>query len=433
MDKKFKGKTLLVLGSNVGSEDIVRYSKNNGAYTIVADYLPPNQSPAKLIADEHWLISTVDTEALYSKAKKKHVDGIFAGISELNLLSAMSLSEKLGLRFYCKRKQWDLIENKASFRKLCESFSVPCPHTYHTGGIMTDEQYSSIEYPVILKPVDSSSSIGVVICNCEKELRDNIQYSLECSKARQVIIEEYFEGEEFAAHYTISNGIVSFSSMDKRYPIAVNEGNVTTIPIARVYPSPYIDNYITQVNDNLKKMIGSLDLNTGVLFVQGLYNKVKNKFVIFEAGLRSAGEMPCRFIAPVNGIDYMNNIVDYILLGEGSIDISKDDPNFHGKSCALISFVTKGGVVGDIEGIELVTEKYKEIIGHECRYKVGDITPNGNTLRQIMIRFVIVSNGVDEMTKIIQYINNTVKVLDNEGNEMCLKFDAQLLKQEDIC
>lgn len=36
----FDGKKLLLLGSNVGTLDIIRYAKENGAYAIVADNLP---------------------------------------------------------------------------------------------------------------------------------------------------------------------------------------------------------------------------------------------------------------------------------------------------------------------------------------------------------------------------------------------------------
>ena len=38
--KKFEGKKLLLLGSNVGTLDLIRYAKEHGAITIVADYLP---------------------------------------------------------------------------------------------------------------------------------------------------------------------------------------------------------------------------------------------------------------------------------------------------------------------------------------------------------------------------------------------------------
>lgn len=44
--KKFEGKKLLLLGSNVGTEDMILYAKSNGAYTIVADNLPVSKSGA---------------------------------------------------------------------------------------------------------------------------------------------------------------------------------------------------------------------------------------------------------------------------------------------------------------------------------------------------------------------------------------------------
>ena len=49
----YEGKKLLVLGGKpIGSVELVERAKELGAYVIVADYLPIEQSPAKRIADE---------------------------------------------------------------------------------------------------------------------------------------------------------------------------------------------------------------------------------------------------------------------------------------------------------------------------------------------------------------------------------------------
>ena len=86
MEQYFNGKTLLVLGSNVGSVEIVHYARAHGAHTIVADYFEPEKSAAKLVADEHALISTADVPQLEQLIKARHIDGVLAGISEFNLL-----------------------------------------------------------------------------------------------------------------------------------------------------------------------------------------------------------------------------------------------------------------------------------------------------------------------------------------------------------
>ena len=45
-------KKLLILGSNTGTKEIITYARNQGIYTIVADYLEPEQSIGKQLADE---------------------------------------------------------------------------------------------------------------------------------------------------------------------------------------------------------------------------------------------------------------------------------------------------------------------------------------------------------------------------------------------
>ena len=422
---KFEGKKLLLLGSNVGVLDIIRYAKENGAITIVADDLPVEKSVGKRYADENVLISTADIDRLKEYIKEKRIDGVFAGISEFNLLKAMELCHCFGFPFYCTYEQWDLIGNKASFRELCLKHSVPCPKTYFTGSIVPEDAIKAIHYPVVVKPVDASASVGVAICKDEEDLANAIPTAISHSKGKQIIIEEFFEGEEFTAHYTIVNGDVSLSCIDNRVPVAVHVGNVTTVPIARVYPSTFINEYMEQINDKVKDLCKSLNLNNGVLFVQGLYNRQKNEFSIFEAGLRCAGEAPYRIIKKVNGISFMNNFVDYALLGRVvDYDMTKENPFLKGKSCCVTSFVSKGGMVGKIIGFKEIQSKVPSIIDSEFRYQEGDVTPDGNTLRQIVLRFVLVCDTKEQMIRDVETINNSVQVLDDKGNELCSKCDA---------
>ena len=422
----FDGKKLLLLGSNVGTLDIIRYAKDNGAYTIVADNLPVERSFGKQFADDNVLISTADTESLKKYIRENKVDGVLAGISEFNLMKAMELCHYFDFPFYCTREQWDLIENKDSFRDLCLKFDVPCPRTFFAGKTVPTEIINAIQYPVIVKPVDSSASVGVTICRDYQSLHNAIPEAITNSEKGRIIIEEFFEGEEFTAHYIIINGKVLLSSVDNRVPVAVHSGDVTTVPLARIYPSTFIREYIDQVNDKMIDLCKALALSAGVLFVQGLYNRQRNRFCIFEAGLRCAGEAPYRIIERVNGVSFMNLFVDYALLGKVEhYDSTNEDPFLKGKSCCVTSFVSRGGMVGGIYGYEDIEKNVPSIVDKECRYYVGDMTPCGDTLRQIVMRFVLVCNSREQMVDDIERINREIKVLDNEGKDLCLTFDIR--------
>ena len=168
----------------------------------------------------------------------------------------------------------------------------------------------------------------------------------------------------------------------------VHEGNVTTIPAARVYPALFLDQYKASVNPQMISLCESLGLEYGILFAQGFYDPCDKSFSIFEAGLRSAAECPCRFMENITGQNHIHMLVDYILTGSSDYDLNCESPNLRGKTCGIISFSSIGGKVGSIEGLKETLDELPGIIRFENRYPVGSVAPDGNTLRQLMLRFI---------------------------------------------
>lgn len=426
----FKGKTLLLLGSNVASSDIVQYVNAQGGRTIVTDFYPREKSKAKQFATEALMLSTADIPALKQVVEEKNVNAVLAGVSEFNILKAQELSTECQLPFYCTREQWNAIEHKGQFRAKCIEHGVPCPRTYFTGSQPDAHALQTIEYPVIVKPVDASASTGITICHNEGELMPAIRIACEASGSGCIIIEQFFTGDEFTATYTVVDHQIALSVVDNRYPVTLNEG-ATSIPLFRSYPSTFTEEYEKQVDVPMKQLIASLGMVTGTYFVQGLYNREKNTFCMFEAGLRCAGEAPYRILEAVNGVNYLHNIVEYSLNGTVTqYDIQKEAPDLHGKKCGVLSYVSPGGIVSRIEGYDSIVKTLPSIIDSECRYKVGDTIPSGNTLRQIVLRFVLICDSLEELANTINRINEGISVLDANGTELCVKFDSSRLYTE---
>lgn len=338
----------------------------------------------------------------------------------------MEVAKQCELPFYCTKVQWDSIESKDSFRKMCYLYGIPCPKTYYTGE-PDGCSLENISYPVVLKPVDASASEGVHICHDRNELLQWLPEAGEFSEKGHIIIEQFFPGYEFTAHYTIHHGRARLACMDNRYPVAVHDGSVTTVPVARIYPSLFLDKYIDQVNESMLDLCEGIGIDEGVLFIQGIYNEDNNSFAVFEAGLRSAGEAPYRFIERVNGINYTNLLVDSALGVDSTYDQSKEDPYLKGRCCGVVSFVGRSGIVGQIEGINEAVTAMKSVIDYEIRYPVGSRVPDGDTLRQLLVRFVMVCDNREQMVKDINFLNTAVQVKDIEGKNMVIKMAPERL------
>ena len=96
-----------------------------------------------------------------------------------------------------------------------------------------------------------------------------------------------------------------------------------------------------------------------------------------------------------------------------------------GKCCCITSFVSKGGTIGKIVGYNEINNRVHSIVDSECRYRVGSVIPNGNTLRQIILRFVLVCDTLEQMAHDVEEINSSVNVSDDRGEDLCLRFNVR--------
>lgn len=421
---KFDGKKLLVLGTSVGSVEIVQYAKSEGAYVIVTDYLPIEKSQAKKYADEVADISTVDVEKLCEFGREKGINGVFCGVSEVNLVSVNKVAERLGLPCYFTKEQWELCENKEVFKALCRRFDIPVSKKYEFNENITEKDLSVIEYPVIVKPVDQSAAIGIHICCNESELRAGYEDAVKKSFCHKAIVEQYIVGEEFSASYTIINGEIRLSTMGDKYLNRDQEGFIP-LPEAYVYPSKNLKRYETEISPKVKAMIRHIGLENGTFFIQGVTDG--ENMAVFEAGLRMGGTALFRFVDRINKINILKLLTDYSLTGKIDADISLEDPTLKGMRCCLLSLLNKGGKIASIDGVEEAS-KVDGVLESVVRYSEGETILKSGTLKQSHIRFFVACDSAEKLAKSIQQIQKTVSVSDEKNQNMLLsKFDVSKL------
>ena len=412
--KRFDGKILLELGTSVGSVDIVRYAKDNGAYIIVSDYLEPSRSAAKRYADKIYDVSTNDVEGLLKICQDNNVNAVICGVSESILQTVRVIAEKLKLPVYFNEDQWNRFMNKDCFRSICRKYKVPTPTTFYTGSINDIRDITEYEYPVIIKPVDAAANAGISICNNADELKLALKHAANHSKRESVIIEQYVEGEEISSTYVIQNHNCKMVCMGTKYPY-IDKNGLRALANAYVYPSPEIDNYVKNIDANVKKMFIEEGLDNCTIFLQGIHRD--GEYYIFEAGLRMEGTGSYRITSQMNGQNFLEFMVDNAMGVSTKYDHSKEDPFFGGRKCVLFSQIVKGGQIDSVVGYEEII-KNEMIFSSEQRRFPGDIIMSDGTLRQIIFRYLIFGDDMKSVVALIKKIQDTVKALDKEGTNI---------------
>lgn len=163
----YKGKKLLVLGGAGPHSKVVEAAKEMGIYTIVTDYLPVSvYSPAKLIADESLMNNIYDVEELIEFGKKNKIDGVISFCIDPTQRPAQRIAEGLGILAFGTWEQVVALTDKNVFKNICKKYNVDIIPSYTESDIQND----NIEYPILIKPVDSRGSRGIKVCDTKEEL-----------------------------------------------------------------------------------------------------------------------------------------------------------------------------------------------------------------------------------------------------------------------
>ena len=415
-----QGKRLLVLGGTSASLDLVKQAKKLGVYTIVTDESPVEERVAKQIADECAMVSTSDMEGLAALVREKRIDGVFCGPSEFNIQNMIELCEKTGLRCYADSETWRRCANKDVFKQFCREYGVDCTPEYDVSEDSSDAALQALDYPIIVKPVDGSSSAGITTCRDWTTVREACVYARKASKSGKIIVEKFIEnsGEIFSASYLLKDG--------KAYPYLIRDTYIvdpvhrkTLISGFSFMPSHLQDYYLRSMNEKVGKMLYGMGLRNGLAFFQAL--PYKGKIYFHEMGFRLSGGLIFKITEPLCHINDMQMMIRFALGEEICSDeeVRAIDVNCSGKIGAKLMVPLEVGTIREIVGLE-------ELLKIPCvenfiqYYHVGDeVTPKViGTLSQHFGRFTLLGDTREEIFETVEQIQRELRVYGTDGKLM---------------
>ena len=424
-----EGKKLLILG-DTSTADIINNAKRMGVYTVVTGIHPASKT--RQLADEAILIPSDDHEALAKYIRDNRIDGVMTGASEFQILKMIQLCEKVGLPVSVSEKQWNLCQNKSSFKNLCREFGVPVVPEYKLSIDMNSEDLAKIHYPVVVKPTDACSSKGLSICSNEEELKDAIPFAVAASDSGGFIVEKCITSDYgFGCRYIANEGEIYLSAVNDRYTVDEFDGRAHISAVSR-FPSKMIDSFIKDINPNIVRMFKSIGLSNGTFFMQALIDQDDNQIYFHEMGLRLSGGLFHQVFETVCGYNDVQMMIRFALGGPMATpqEIQRIDPQMNGHVVGSISIPLKPGVIATNDGLYDIKE-CRQVIDITQYYSIGDEIKNEciGTLMQLFCRVKIMADSQEEYRRIISYVQNTIKVEDACGNDLVYRrFDTSRLR-----
>lgn len=394
-------KKILLLGGSAQQVIAIETAKHLGYYTVLCDYLEDN--PGQYVADKFYLVSTTDKEAVFEVAIKENIDGILAYASDPAAPTAAYVAEKLGLPTN-PYESVDILCNKDKFRYFLSRNGFDCPtaKSYISLEAAISDKYT-FDYPIIMKPVDSSGSKGVTILQNTDSYDEAVKFALSFSRSKKIIVEKYIVRKH---KYTIGGDIF------------VNNGKVIIwglmncfrahspnplVPGGEIFPTLLNDTDLGNVKSALQSLVTKLHIRSGCINVELIIDK-NDKVYLIDIGPRAGGNMIPIQLSSIFGVD----IVEMSVLSAMGEEIHVS-PKIRIPYCS--TYVLHSDIDGILQEIHFESEIESNIFRKELYKKTGDFVEHfDNAAKALGIIFLKFSSA-DEMYDKMNHMNEYIKVV----------------------
>ncbi|MGM0777900.1 MAG: ATP-grasp domain-containing protein [Bacillota bacterium] len=295
-------KKILIIGAGFLQSFVIKKAKEIGYYTIAIDKNP--HAVGFEIADEFNVVDIIDQEACLKYAKEKEIDGVMTAATDYGVLSAAYIAEKLnlpGLNYNVAK----VIKNKYKVRRTLFENKIDDIDQYYEISCVDelDKIYNSVQFPVMVKPIDGSGSKAAKRVDNITDLKKACKEAVDASLEGKALIEDFIEGKEYGVESFVYNGEIHVLGVMGKY--------MTNPPdyaeLGHIIPSQL--EIEKKVRDIVRNAIATLGINYGAVNMDLLITN-DNRICIVDIGARMGGNLIGSHIIPIGtGVDYMEKLI----------------------------------------------------------------------------------------------------------------------------
>lgn len=392
----------LVLCGGIPQIALIEDLKSRGITAILAD-MNENVGGRKY-ADKFFPVSVLDVDAIYNLAKEEKVDFVITVCADQVLQVVAEVSERLGLPCYIDFDTAQKVSQKSYMKEIFVENDVPTSR-YVIADEFDADKFSSLSFPLIVKPVDSYSSRGVQKVTNGDELRNAFDTAVRISRTGNAIVEEFVEGDELTVDVYIEEGkanVLCISKLDK-----IGEDGKFIIH-RTTNPAQITVDIEEKIEKAVQKIADAFNLINSPMLVQLITYGTDISVVEFCA--RTGGGDKFRLIEKVSGFNVVKAVTD-LTLGI--------KPHYT-KDIRQRKYITneflycREGVFDHMEGLDkLLDEKVisEYFILKNKGHKFNKISSSGDRVAY----YTVETDSLEEMMVMRKRANKLVRAVDAYG------------------
>ena len=393
-------KKILFLGGSTFQLPPIIYALNNGYYVITVDR--NKESPGFIYSNESYKISIDKKKEVLRLAKKLKINAVVAFASDKAALTAAYVCKKLRLPSN-PLNAVKILTHKDLYKRFLKknNFNVPNFQTH----ISKKKGYKfakKLNFPIFVKPIDSSGSKGVTKLKSIKNFNSAFNNAIKFSQKKRVIIEESVKRKHYqiAGDAFVMKGKLVFACLADEH---FNEKLDGLITIGPSFPTTHKKNTLKKIYTQIQKVIKLIGLRMGALNFDIIVDQNDNPY-LFEIGPRNGGGLVPTLIKNSTGVDLIKYTVE-IALGT-KLKMLK----FKNSNSYWSSFIIHSERKGIFKKLFLNKIFNKNIIEKNLFIKPGEKVEKYNDSRQALGYLLLKFKNQNSMLNLYKSPNKYVRV-----------------------
>lgn len=395
-------KKVLVIGAGWEQYSLIQTIKEAG-YSIIATH-PKLDGEGFRLADSFYVKDSRDIRAHIAIAESQNVDAVVSDNCDYSFYTAAVVASKMKLPF--ASIQAAIFSNdKFAQRLACEKSAI-CQPSYRKVQSLDDLILAAkeIQFPIILKPVDSRGTFGVTILANEDQLEAAFYNAIDNSPSHTLICEKYIIGTLVTVDgFCFKNGHRSLAVASRQFKKGAK-------PVTKeiIYPAEFKDELNMKLLQNHEAVVESLGYKYG--HTHGEYIVTDNgEIYLVECTNRGGGVYTSSVIVPL--LTDIN--LNLILLNQST---GNDDYYFKGecwnqmKRSVILTFLDfkVGHVIKSINYEELLSKPYT--VRFRSIYSENDMVESVENCASRHSMLVLKGKNVDDAKANLNSFQELLKV-----------------------